>query len=91
MSPKERVLKEGLSLVIVSRDGCLRCETIRSVAKDYGIPVEVVYFTKGGAEVLALAKFLPIIMPAIIGYRDGAVVHRWNGVTEFLEAMEVIE
>lgn len=87
----KKVLKQDLQLVVVSREGCHRCETIQAVAKDYGIPIEVVYFSKGGADMLAMAKFIPIIMPAIIGYRYGQVVHRWNGVSEFLEAMEDIE
>lgn len=87
----ETVLRDGLRLVVVSRRGCHRCDTIRRVAGDYGVPVEVAYFHEGGAEVLAHAKFLPIIMPAVVGYRDGKVAHRWNGVSEFLEAWENIE
>lgn len=87
----EPLIRDGLSLVVVSREGCLRCDVIRDVAKDYGVPVKVAYIMADGAEELAKANFTPIIMPAVIGYRDGKVAYRWNGVSEFLTAWEGIQ
>jgi hypothetical protein len=78
---------EGLSIKVVSRPGCFRCQLIKETAGRLGIPTEVHYFNEGGSDVLAKAEFLPIIMPAIVGYKEGKVAHRWNGVSEFLESL----
>ena len=77
--------KEGLSIKVVSRKNCTRCETIQMVAEADKVPVQVIYFHEGGAELLARYDFLPYLMPAVMAFRDGSLVRKWNGLSEFLE------
>lgn len=78
--------KRNLLVKIVARRNCQRCETIKAAAERDGSKVEVVYFHDGGAELLATHQFLPILMPAVMVFsEDGQLVHRWCGVSQFLE------
>lgn len=78
--------KKGLKILIVARDGCSRCETIKVVAERDGATVEILRLEKGGAQVLARYNFIPMILPAMLIFdQAGKVLHRWCGVSQFLE------
>ena len=77
--------KKGLSLVIVSRPSCFKCLEIKEIAEASDVPVKVVNFNEGGSDILAKEAFIPYIMPATIAYRDGKAIHKWSGLSEFME------
>ena len=78
--------KKGLKILIVARDGCHRCETIKEVAEKDGATVEILRLEKGGAQVLARYSFIPVTLPAMLIFsQEGKVLHRWCGVSQFLE------
>lgn len=78
--------KSGLNLIIVTRPDCYKCQEIKEVAEKDGIPVQIIQFNEGGAFLLSKTNFVPNMLPAVIAYKDGMVIHRWCGLSQFLEA-----
>lgn len=80
--------KSDLTVVIVSRVGCWKCEDIKVTCSGDGVQVTSLNWHEGGAAFLAKYKHIPMMLPTTLVFRGKELLWCADGLSGFLEKWE---